>query len=78
MLSPVNLLDIKPDWSRSIIVGNTVLILLAIHPEAILYVTFNKEIGRQFLIYFLDLLLLGIHVITPSFCVLESSLLENP
>ena len=52
MLSPENLLDIKPDWSVLTSDGKTVLIRLAIQPDATLYVTLSKDIGRQFLIYF--------------------------
>ena len=41
------------------------------HPDAILYDILSRLIGLQFLIYFLDLFPLGIHVIIPSFCVAD-------
>ena len=47
--------------------GKTFLMRLAIQPEPILYVIFSKEIGRQFLMYFLDLFPFGMQVIIPSF-----------
>ena len=36
---------------------------------AILYTTFNNEIGLQFFRYSLGLSPLGIHIIMPSFCI---------
>ena len=58
--------------------GKTFFILLAMHPEAILYDIFNNEIGRQFLMCFLDLLPFGIHIMTPSFCVVDNLPFWNP
>ena len=45
--SPTNLSLMNPDWSYDKIVSKTFLILLAMHEEAILYVTFNNVIGLQ-------------------------------
>ena len=78
MLSPGNLFAINPVWSALIIVGRTLFILEAITPEAILYETFKREIGRQFFISFLHLSPFGIQTTKPSFCVADSSPISKP
>ena len=42
------LFAIEPVWSSLINVGKTFFILSAVHDVAILYTTFNNEIGLQF------------------------------
>ena len=67
IFSPIYHPVIKPVWSVSITLSRTLLIIFAIHPDAILYVQFNRVKGRQFFNNSLDLFGLGIHVIMPSF-----------
>ena len=53
--------DKKPVWSDDISFGRTDLILCAIHPEAILQITFKRVMGRQF---FRNCL--GLHILSKS------------
>ena len=63
---------IKPFWFSWITLLKTDLILLAITPDKILYVTLSRDMGRQFLRYSLGLFPLGKIDIIPSFCDSES------
>ena len=62
----------KPVWSEDINFVRTVFNLSAMQPEAILYITFNKVIGRQFLINCLGLSAFGMHVTSPCLYVLDN------
>ena len=56
----------KPFCSGLIIFFNKGRSVLVIHVEIILYDVFNKEIGRQFFMRFLDFPVFGRQVIVPS------------
>ena len=78
ILSPINLLAMKPVWSSLIKVGRTTFKRLAIHADPILYTTFRTEIGLHFFSNCLSLFHFGIQIITPSFCVDDNSPFLNP
>ena len=48
VFSPIYRPGINPDWSELMILWRSFLILPAMHPEPILYTTFNTDIGLQF------------------------------
>ena len=58
--------------------GFVAVVRLAMLADPILYTIFNSEIGRQFFILSLDLSVLGIQTIIPSFWVLERWPFQNP
>ena len=78
ILSPINLLAMKPVWCSLIKVGRTTFKQLAIHADPILYTKFRSEIGLQFCNNCLSLFPFGIHIITTSFCVDNNSPFLNP
>ena len=77
MLSPIDLLDIKPVWSSLIRAGRTLFFSdgLQCTPIQSFYTTFSNAIGRQIFLNIKSFVLssFGMHIITPSFCVEDNT-----
>ena len=72
VFSPIYRPLMKPVWSSEISSVKVVLILSAIHADAILYMIFSKVKGRQFFKNCFGLSPFGRHVIRPSLLKIDN------